>query len=54
MQKGSFEKAAELFDDWYQFCLENGVEPEKVVEAYGEMLLITDSDMIEKISTIDT
>jgi hypothetical protein len=44
--------AAEMFSDWYNYCLENGVEPEEVVEEFGEMLLITDSETIEKIRSL--
>lgn len=45
----SQSKAYEMFSDWYEFCLENGVEPEAVVAEFGEMMLITDKDLIDKI-----
>ena len=44
--------ATEMFSDWYNYCLENGVEPEEVVEEFGEMLLVTNSETIEKIRSL--
>ena len=52
MSGNAFDRAEEMFDEWYQFCLENGVEPEKVVENYGEMMLVTDIEMIETIESL--
>jgi len=43
------QEALRLFSEWYEFCLKNGVEPEVIVENFGEMKLITDAEMIEKI-----
>lgn len=42
--------AAEMFSEWYEYCLDNGIEPEEIVEDFGEMMLVTDSEMIEKIT----
>jgi hypothetical protein len=44
--------ASEMFSEWYNFCLENGVEPEEVVEEFGDLLLVTDSETIEKIQNL--
>jgi len=46
------ELAAQMFSDWYNYCLENGVEPEEIVEEFGEMLLVTNSDTITKIQNL--
>ena len=35
------EQAFLDFEAWYGRCLENGIEPEKVVEQMGEMKLVT-------------
>lgn len=42
--------AAEMFSEWYEYCLDNGIEPDEIVEDFGEIMLITDPEMIEKIS----
>jgi hypothetical protein len=44
--------ALDMFSKWYEFCLENGLEPEIVVENFGEMLLITNADLVEKVKNI--
>lgn len=41
--------ALEMFTKWYEFCLDNGLEPEVVVENFGEVLLITKPDLVEKV-----
>ena len=46
------EIAAELFSKWYEYCLEHGIEPEQVVEDFGEMLLITNSETIEEVKKL--
>lgn len=46
------EKAKELFSEWYEFCLENGVLPEEIVLEFGEMCLITNLDAIEKLKEL--
>lgn len=46
------DEAIRLFSEWYEFCLENGVEPESVVENFGEMKLITDVEVIKKIDSL--
>jgi len=43
----TFDKAKDQFEEWYEKCLENGIEPEQVVEAIGEMKLLVNLDQIE-------
>jgi hypothetical protein len=46
------DEATRMFSEWYEYCLEKGIEPESIVENYGEMKLITDIDIIEKIDSL--
>lgn len=34
----------DMFSDWYELCLLNGVEPEKIVERMGGMTLVTENE----------
>ena len=43
----TFEDAYKQFEEWYENCLENGIEPEKVVEKGGEMMLLVNEDQIK-------
>jgi predicted HicB family RNase H-like nuclease len=43
------EQAFEKFSDWYESCLEAGIEPEEVVAMMGEMALLTDPETVEKL-----
>jgi predicted HicB family RNase H-like nuclease len=43
----TFEDAYKQFKEWYENCLENGIEPEKVVEKVGEMMLLVNEDQIK-------
>lgn len=45
------EEAFRIFAEWYERCLENGIEPELVVEKMGGMMLITNDVLVEKILT---
>lgn len=45
----NLEDAREMFENWYNACLENGVEPEEVVKRVGGMVLITKEEVIEKL-----
>lgn len=40
------EEALIQFEEWYQSCLENGVEPEDVVSKVGEMMLLVNASQI--------
>ncbi len=42
------DKALEVFENWYERCLENGIEPEAVVERVGEMKLLVNMEQIER------
>ena len=39
-----FKQAEEIFIEWYNFCISNGVSPEEVVESVGDMKLVTNLD----------
>ena len=40
--------ALEAFEDWYEKCLESGIEPESIVEEVGEMKLLVNEEQIER------
>ena len=42
------ETALEAFEDWYEKCLESGIEPESIVEEMGEMKLLVNEEQIER------
>ena len=42
--KHKSETASDMFHEFYDFCLENGIEPEQIVKDYGEMMLITNQE----------
>jgi len=52
MNSAKQDEATQMFSDWYEFCLENGIEPESIVESFGEMKLITDEEVIKKIESL--
>jgi hypothetical protein len=41
------DEAYGQFSDWYENCIENGIDPEEIVARMGEMMLITDIEIIE-------
>ena len=41
------DEALDMFSKWYEKCLENGLEPEKIVEDFGEVILITEPEKVE-------
>jgi len=43
------EAAFEKFSKWYEECIEAGIEPEKIIERMGGMILITDETVIERL-----
>ncbi|WP_161776267.1 hypothetical protein [Polycyclovorans algicola] len=43
------DEANEIFGNWYNACIENGISPEDVVKQIGGMALITDEDLVEKL-----
>jgi hypothetical protein len=45
----SKDELFEQFSDWYEKCLENGIEPEEIVQMMGEMALITDGEIVDKL-----
>lgn len=40
------DEALSGFEDWYNACLEAGIEPEEIVSEVGGMRLITDEETI--------
>ena len=38
------EEAFQIFSDWYERCLESGIEPEAIVAMMGGMTLVTDPE----------
>lgn len=44
--------ASDMFDEFYNFCLENGIEPEQIVKDYGEMMLVTNQEDVDKCEDV--
>jgi hypothetical protein len=42
-------KALKVFGDWYDACLENGIEPEEIVYQMGGMALITNDELVDRL-----
>ncbi len=47
----SNDEALKEFEAWYEKCLENGIEPEKIIERMGEMKLLINEEQIEIYET---
>ena len=43
----NLDDAYELFSQWYEKCIEAGIEPEDAVAMMGGMALITHEEIIE-------
>lgn len=43
------EEAYAQFSEWYEACLENGIEPEEIVSMMGGMALVTDEEVVSKL-----
>ena len=43
----SEDEALKEFEVWYEKCILNGIEPEKIVEKMGEMKLLINNEQIE-------
>ena len=41
--------AYEKFEKWYEDCLENGIDPNAIIERMGGMYLITDEELIDRL-----
>jgi precorrin-6x reductase len=41
--------AFKQFSDWYESCLESGIEPEEVVSMMGGMALVTNEELVERL-----
>ena len=52
MDMNAHQNAEELFEEFYDYCLENGLEPENIVKDFGEMLLLTNKEDIEHYENI--
>ena len=46
------EAASDMFDEFYNFCLESGIEPEQIVKDYGEMMLVTNQEDVDKCEDV--
>lgn len=42
-------KAFEMFSEWYEACLENGIEPEEIVSQMGGMALLTNDELVDRL-----
>ena len=40
------EEALEIFLDWYDNCINNGIAPEEIVDRVGGMALITNDELV--------
>jgi hypothetical protein len=49
MSKNCEAIAYRLFSEWYEYCLNQGVEPESIVASFGEMLLLTNQEQIDRV-----
>ena len=45
----SKEEALEKFQQWYDECVESGIEPEETVSMIGGMALVTDEDRVSRL-----
>jgi len=45
----TLHEASEKFEDWYNACLENGIDPNEAVEKMGGVFLLTDEEVIERL-----
>jgi hypothetical protein len=43
------KSAYKIFSDWYEGCVENGIEPEEIVAMMGGMALITNDELVERL-----
>ena len=43
------KSAYKIFSDWYEGCVENGIEPEEIVAMMGGMALITNEELVERL-----
>jgi len=49
MKINNIEDAKKIFEEWYEACLESGVEPEEAVFKMGGMALITDDELVDRL-----
>ena len=43
----TIDEAFEVYEEWYEKCLESGIEPEAIVERMGEMKLLVNQEQID-------
>jgi hypothetical protein len=43
------DEALQMFSDWYERCLNSGIEPERIVERMEGMMLVTDPGRVEEL-----
>ena len=49
MKISNLDDATTLFGEWYEACLEAGIEPEEAVSKMGGMALITDDELVDRL-----
>lgn len=42
-------EAYDQFSQWYESCIEHGLDPSAVISEIGGMILITNEDLIQKL-----
>lgn len=47
------KEAQDIFEKWYSACIKNGIHPEEIVELAGEMVLITDIELVKNLSLLN-
>ena len=49
MNISNLDDATKIFGEWYEACLEAGIEPEEAVFKMGGMALITDDELVDRL-----
>lgn len=44
-------EAFRIFSEWYESCIENGIEPEEIVWQMGGVALVTDQDLVDRLES---
>jgi hypothetical protein len=42
-------EAYEIFEQWYDDCLENGIDPNVIIERMGGLYLIANEELINRL-----
>jgi len=49
MNINDLHDATKIFGEWYEACLEAGIEPEEAVSKMGGMALVTDEELVDRL-----